>query len=109
YHQILRSDLLAHRRRSLASLRARLGHEPPHRQLQILTVIAMTLPLELTIETLTFFVAVAVIFAISDELERVSEQRRRLGELRATAASAPLLQKRASTNSFLMWVQKSSS
>jgi tight adherence protein C len=74
-----------------------------------LTVIAMTLPLELIIETLTFFMAVAVIFAISDELERVFEQRRRLGELRATAASAPLLQKRVSTNSFLMWVQKSSS
>ena len=72
-------------------------------------VIAMTLPLELIIEALTFFVAVAVIFAISDELGRVFEQRRRLGELRATAASAPLLQKRVSTNSFQMWVQKSSS
>jgi tight adherence protein C len=69
----------------------------------------MTFPLELTVEILTFFMAVAVTFAISGELQRVLEQRRRLGEQRVAAVSTPLLQKRSSTNSFLLWVQKSTS
>lgn len=71
----------------------------------------MTLPLELIVETLTFFIAVAVTFALSDELQRVLEQRRRLGEqvTQTVLASAPVLQKRGSANPFMLWVQSSTS
>lgn len=65
-------------------------------------------PLALTLETLTFFVVVAVTFAISDEFVRSLDRRRRLGE-QQSVASASVLQKGSATNPFLLWVQSSTS
>jgi tight adherence protein C len=71
----------------------------------------MHLPLEFIIEALAFLIVAALTFAGAQELERVLELRRRLGEQRfsSTARAAPVLQQRNLTNPFFLWVQASTS
>jgi tight adherence protein C len=71
----------------------------------------MTFPLEWSVEILIFLIVATVTFAISQELQRVVQQRRRLGEqsLAREQTVSPLLQKRGSANPFFQWVQKSTS
>ena len=71
----------------------------------------MRLPLELTVEILIFLIVVTVTYAISQEVQRVVQQRRRLGEQSSPRERtvSPILQKRSSANPFFQWVQKSTS
>lgn len=67
--------------------------------------------MDLIIEALAFFIAVAVVFAIVDEAERVLDQRRRLGgaEFANVPMSGSLLKSSAVESRFLQWVQASTS
>ena len=71
----------------------------------------MTMHLDLIVEVLIFVTIVAATWFFGREIERVIEQRRRLGgQGGATAgATAPLLQGRGLENRFFQWVQASTS
>ena len=71
----------------------------------------MTMHLDLIIEILIFVTIVAATWFFGREIERVIEQRRRLGGQGATAAgsAAPLLQGRGVENRFFQWILTSTS
>ena len=71
----------------------------------------MALHLDLIVEILIFVTIVAATWIFGREVERVIEQRRRLGGEGPTAArsAAPLLQGRGVENRFFQWVQASTS
>lgn len=71
----------------------------------------MTMHLDLIVETLIFVTIVAATWHFGREIERIVEQRRRLGGWGTTAAgsTASLLQDRDVENRFFQWVQASTS
>src|ERR1700733_10433980 len=71
----------------------------------------MNLPLEFVIEALAFLIVAALTFAGAQELERMLELRRRLGEQRfsSTPRATSVLQQRNLTNPFFLWIQASTS
>ena len=71
----------------------------------------MAVHLDLIVEVLIFLTIVAVTWGLSREIERIIEQRRRLGEHGAAAAgsTASLIQGQNVENRFFQWVQASTS
>lgn len=71
----------------------------------------MAMHLDLIVEILIFVTIVGVTWILGREIERVVEQRRRLGGQGSTAAgsAAPLLQGRGLENRFFQWIQASTS
>jgi tight adherence protein C len=66
---------------------------------------------DLVIEALIFCIVVAVAVAITEEIERVAEQRRRLGEqsFNNSASSGLMLDEEGAKSQFFRWVQSSTS
>jgi len=69
------------------------------------------MPIELIVEILIFVTIVAVTWLFGREIERVIEQRRRLGGegTMTSGSAAPLLPGRGVENRFLQWIQASTS
>lgn len=65
--------------------------------------------MELIVEVLIFLSVAGTAYVAAQQVERVLEQRRRLGTQAATGSAAPLFQKQGTSNPFLRWVQTSTS